>query len=177
MKGLKFRVLFNHYTTNLWCVVIWILNTKLILKKDKMRDLGYFVVEWVIWANLRISCWFLLHIIKIKFWFILGLPYGAFNFSEDEKRKNEEKEEKLAEKHPEIFNKISDKEDFASENARNRLRFVDFENLTMEEKNEALWDHYQTMNKWNSLFIVDEFWNNSHNFIGQSHLQCYTNIL
>ena len=105
-------------------------------------------------------------IIKIKFWFILGLPYGAFIFSEDEKKKNEEKEEKLFEKHPEIFSKISDK-----------AKFVDFENLTMEEKNEALWDHYQTMNKWNSLFIVDEFWNNSHNFIGQSHLQCYTNIL
>ena len=105
-------------------------------------------------------------IIKIKFWFILGLPYGAFIFSEDEKKKNEEKEEKLAEKHPEIFNKISDKG-----------RFVDFENLTTEEMNEALWDHYRNMKKWNSLFIVVEFWNQLQNFIRQSHLQCCTNIL
>ena len=114
--------------------------------------------------NVMLICFFV-WIAKMKFWFILGLPYGAFIFSEDEKKKHAEKETKLAAKNPNIFKK-------------DKGIFDDFANLTKKEMQELLFDHYQkNMNKWNSSSIVDEFWNHSHNFIGQSHLQCCTNIL
>ena len=68
-------------------------------------------------------------IVKIKFWFISGLPYGAFILSEDEKKRQADKEKELAEKYPKIF-------------STDRDRFDDFENLPSREMQNALLNHY-----------------------------------
>ena len=67
---------------------------------------------------------------KLSFLFTLGLPYGAFIFTEDEKKKIAEKEEKLAAEKPEIFKK-------------DRGIYVDFDDLTEKEMKELMWDHYE----------------------------------
>ena len=73
-------------------------------------------------------------IIKIKFWFILGLPYGAYIPTEDQKEKEKEKDRQLAVKHPHIFN-------------TDRSRFDDFENLPSREMQKALLAHYENIMK------------------------------
>ena len=73
-------------------------------------------------------------IVKIKFWFILGLPYGAFIPSEEEKKKQADKEKELAEKYPKIF-------------STDRDRFDDFQNLPAKEMQNALLAHYANIMK------------------------------